>query len=98
MSGTTVPVTSAEETCDSPFKNNHLSAGDYVVFVLVLAISVAIGLFYWLKDRKSQTAENFLMADRQMSFLPVTLSLLASFMSAITLLGNASFIMLISQT
>ena len=37
---------------------------------------------------KQKTTGEFLMADRQMSWFPVALSLLASFMSAITLLGT----------
>jgi Na+(H+)/acetate symporter ActP len=81
----------AEETCETDF-HSYLTVVDYVVFAMVLAFSALIGIVYWLKDRNKESAENFLMADRQMSVLPVTLSLLASFMSAITLLGNVLLI------
>lgn len=77
----------AEETCEEDF-HSYLTVVDYVVFAMVLGFSALIGIVYWLKDRNKESAENFLMADRQMSVLPVTLSLLASFMSAITLLGT----------
>ena len=43
---------------------------------------------------RQATTEEFLMGDRQMSVLPVTLSLLASFISAITLLGTPSEVFL----
>ena len=66
---------------------NRLSVVDYVVFALVLAVSGGIGIYYGIKQRKSSTTE-FLLGGRSMSILPVTLSLTASFMSAITLLGT----------
>ena len=70
------------------YERNTFSVWDYVVFVLFLAISVAIGLFYGCTGKKQNTLSEFLMADRNMSVFPVALSLLASFMSAITLLGT----------
>ena len=66
----------------------QFSAADYVVFVLVLVISAAIGLFYGFRGGGQKTTKDFLMGGRSMSVLPVSLSLLASFMSAITLLGT----------
>jgi hypothetical protein len=83
-----ISTTSSAATCQVERHQTYLSAADYVVFSLVLIVSVMIGLFYWLKDRKSQTAENFLMANRQMSIIPVSLSMLASFMSTLTILGK----------
>ena len=41
-----------------------------------------------LSYRGQKNTEEFLMASRSMSTLPMTLSLIASFMSAITLLGT----------
>lgn len=68
----------------------YLSAADYVVFSVVLAFSAAIGVFYACTGGKQKTATEFLMANRQMGIIPVSLSLLASFMSAITILGTSS--------
>jgi len=70
------------------FKTNTFSVWDYVVFGGVLAISASIGIYYGCTGGKQKTTSEFLMADRKMHLLPVTLSLLASFMSAITLLGK----------
>ncbi|OWF49416.1 Sodium-dependent multivitamin transporter [Mizuhopecten yessoensis] len=61
---------------------------DYVLFGSILCVSASIGLFYAIKDRNRQTTREFLMAGGDMNPLPVSLSLLASFMSAITLLGD----------
>ena len=61
---------------------------DYVVLTLILLISASIGIYYGCTGGKQKTTGEFLMADRQMTVLPVTLSLLASFMSAIMLLGT----------
>ena len=60
---------------------NTFSVWDYVVFSLVLLLSAAIGIFYGCTGGKQKTTKEFLMADRKMNFLPVALSLLASFMS-----------------
>ncbi|XP_077993904.1 sodium-coupled monocarboxylate transporter 1-like [Glandiceps talaboti] len=64
------------------------SAADYVVFSLVLVLSACIGLYHAFTGGRQKTTSEFLMADRKMRFLPVGLSLLASFMSAIALLGT----------
>lgn len=64
------------------------SAADYVVFAATLLVSASIGLYYAIKDRKSTDEKDFLLAGRSMQTLPVSLSLLSSFISAITLLGT----------
>lgn len=61
---------------------------DYVVFGLTLCVSAAIGLYYAIKDRKKNSEKEFLLGGRNLSVFPVSLSLLSSFISAITLLGT----------
>lgn len=61
---------------------------DYVLFAAMLCGSAAIGVFYAIKDRKRQNTKEFLLAGANMNPFVVALSLLASFMSAITLLGT----------
>ncbi|KAL5018667.1 hypothetical protein ScPMuIL_004389 [Solemya velum] len=63
---------------------------DYVLFSLTLLVSAAIGLFYAIKDRNKHDTAEFLVGGRKMHVLPVTLSLLSSFISAVTLLGTPS--------
>merc|ERR1719233_555165 len=52
----------------------------------MLLVSAAIGVFFCWRGQKS--TEEYLMASRSMGTIPMTLSLVASFMSAITLLGT----------
>jgi sodium-coupled monocarboxylate transporter 8/12 len=47
-----------------------------------------IGLFYAIRDRNQNSEKEFLLAGRNLSVFPVALSLLSSFISAITLLGT----------
>ncbi|XP_065294724.1 sodium-coupled monocarboxylate transporter 1-like [Dermacentor albipictus] len=63
---------------------------DYLVFCAMLAVSTAIGVYYAFFGTKKVSTDEFLMGGRQLSAFPVALSILASFMSAITLLGTAS--------
>lgn len=60
---------------------------DYSIFALLLVLSLAIGLFYALSGDRQRTVQEFLLANRNMSCLPVALSLLATFQSAVAILG-----------
>ncbi|CAH1253684.1 SLC5A6 [Branchiostoma lanceolatum] len=66
----------------------QFSVADYAVFAISLLISASIGLYYALTGGKQRTTQEFLMADRKMSAVPVAMSLMASFCSAIALLGQ----------
>ncbi|NWQ68167.1 SC5A8 protein, partial [Neopipo cinnamomea] len=61
---------------------------DYVVFAAMLLISAVIGVYYAFVGGGQKTSKDFLMAGRSMHALPVALSLTASFMSAVTVLGT----------
>ncbi|XP_023675582.1 sodium-coupled monocarboxylate transporter 2 [Paramormyrops kingsleyae] len=63
---------------------------DYVVFAGLFVVSSGIGIFFAVKERKKTTSSQFLVGGRQMTCVPVALSLTASFMSAITVLGAPS--------
>ncbi|KFZ50459.1 Sodium-coupled monocarboxylate transporter 1, partial [Antrostomus carolinensis] len=60
---------------------------DYVVFAAMLLVSAVIGIYYAFAGGGQKTSKDFLMGGRSMSALPVSLSLTASFMSAVTVLG-----------
>ncbi|XP_041362105.1 sodium-dependent multivitamin transporter-like [Gigantopelta aegis] len=66
----------------------RFGAVDYVVFALTLLISCGIGLFYAIKDRNVITTKNYLLAGGKMDVVPVSMSLVVTFMSALTLLGT----------
>jgi len=63
-------------------------AGNYAVFAAMLAVSAGIGVFFWWRSRGRNITDEMLMAGKSMGTFPMTLSLVASFMSAITLLGT----------
>ncbi|KAK9712461.1 Sodium:solute symporter family [Popillia japonica] len=71
-------------------EGNRLSAWDYVIMVLVLVISACIGIYYRFTGGRQKTVKEYLLADRNMPIFPVAVSLMASFMSAVTLLGVSS--------
>lgn len=63
---------------------------DYLLFISVLLISACVGIYYILKEKwaaKQATSDDLLMGGREMAVFPVAMSLIASYMSAITVLG-----------
>lgn len=79
-----------EQNASEPARPGFVPA-DYIVFAAMLLISVIIGLFHGLKKRKRETnADDFFTGGRKMSAIPVGLSLCASFMSAVQVLGVPS--------
>ncbi|NWY19962.1 SC5A8 protein, partial [Aphelocoma coerulescens] len=72
----------------SSSRMGRFTVWDYVVFAAMLLISAVIGVYYAFVGGGQKTSKDFLMAGRSMSALPVALSLTASFMSAVTVLGT----------
>ncbi|XP_074065952.1 sodium-dependent multivitamin transporter [Macrotis lagotis] len=81
------PSTIALPTATPPTPQSHFTLVDYGVCVLLLVLSLAIGLFYARRGRSQNTVRHFLLANRSMGSLPVALSLLATFQSAVAVLG-----------
>jgi len=69
---------------------NGLGAVDYVVLCALLLVSASIGVYYRFSGGRQKTTKEYLLADKRMSCIPVGFSLMASFMSSITLLGVSS--------
>lgn len=64
---------------------------DYAVFAVMLLVSMAIGLFQALKSSPREArADDFFTGGRSLPAVPVGLSLCASFMSAVQVLGVPS--------
>ncbi|XP_062555214.1 sodium-coupled monocarboxylate transporter 1 [Armigeres subalbatus] len=64
---------------------------DYVVFVIMLASCAMIGVYFGFIKKKSQKGDveaDYLVGGRKMGVIPVSLSLIASFISGISLLGT----------
>ncbi|KAH0953399.1 hypothetical protein HN011_005869 [Eciton burchellii] len=60
---------------------------DYLVITITLCASVGIGIYYRFSGGRQKTMEEYFIASRSMSIVPVAVALVVSFMSAITLLG-----------
>ncbi|XP_078690601.1 sodium-dependent multivitamin transporter-like isoform X2 [Branchiostoma floridae x Branchiostoma belcheri] len=69
---------------------HNFGAVDYVIFGGMLAITAATGLYHAFAGGGQRTTAKYLMADRSMFSLPVAISVLASFLSAVTILGVPS--------
>uniref|UniRef100_UPI0009B42B66 sodium-coupled monocarboxylate transporter 1 n=1 Tax=Monopterus albus TaxID=43700 RepID=UPI0009B42B66 len=64
------------------------SVWDYVVFAGTILAAAGIGLFQAIRSRKETSTAEFLLGGRQMTAVPVAMSLTASFMSGITVIGT----------
>ncbi|OCT88735.1 hypothetical protein XELAEV_18017365mg [Xenopus laevis] len=72
----------------TPGNIGSFTVWDYLVFALMLLISAVIGIYYAFAGGGQKTSKDFLMGGRSMTAVPVALSLTASFMSAVTVLGT----------
>ncbi|XP_018397564.1 PREDICTED: putative sodium-dependent multivitamin transporter [Cyphomyrmex costatus] len=66
---------------------NTLGWVDYLVIAIMLCISAGIGVYYRFSGGRQKTMEEYFVASRSMSIIPVAIALVVSFMSAVTLLG-----------
>ncbi|XP_011171988.2 putative sodium-dependent multivitamin transporter [Solenopsis invicta] len=66
---------------------NTLGWIDYLVIAVMLCISAGIGIYYRFSGGRQKTTEEYFIASRSMSIMPVAIALVVSFMSAVTLLG-----------
>ncbi|CAF1341464.1 unnamed protein product [Rotaria magnacalcarata] len=70
--------------------SNRLSVVDYVILVILLLSSAIIGVIFGFFKSSKNSAKEFLLANGDMGALPTGLSILVSFLSAVTLLGTPS--------
>src|SRR6218665_3929857 len=68
----------------------YLSWPDYLILVAFLVISVGIGVYHFLTGGRQRTTSDFIMANRSLKIVPTALSLVASFNSAIFILGTTA--------
>ncbi|XP_067005764.2 sodium-coupled monocarboxylate transporter 1 [Anabrus simplex] len=64
----------------------RFSGADYAVFALMFVVCTVIGVYYGFFAR-SFTAEDYLMGGRNMGLFPISLSLIATFLSSTALIG-----------
>lgn len=78
----------AEEYSITTGEKKTFGTVDYVLFVLMFCASAAIGFYHAYRDRNKKNAAEFHLGGRKMHPIPVALSLSATFLSALTLLGT----------
>ncbi|KAK2577149.1 hypothetical protein KPH14_003309 [Odynerus spinipes] len=69
----------------------HFTFGwiDYTLFGMILSVSVLIGIYFGFFSKQDTTTEYFL-GGKRMGFFPIAMSIIASHVSGITLLGVPS--------
>ena len=60
---------------------------DYLIFVAFILASLGIGVYHSCTGGKQRTTQEFIMADRKLNIIPTMLSMIASYHSAIMILG-----------
>ena len=71
----------------SPEGRVYFATADYILMALMLGVSMAIGIGFAATGKNKGNNAEYLLGGRQFKALPVSLSLFASFMSAISLMG-----------
>ncbi|KAK7027436.1 hypothetical protein SK128_009318 [Halocaridina rubra] len=74
----------------------QLGVVDWIMFSMLLVVSLGIGVYSALKGRGVNTAQDFLLGGRQMSPIPVAISLLGGVISAISILVYIAALRIIS--
>lgn len=67
--------------------DKRFSTVDYVVFGLMILVSLLIGVYFAFKDKKRNTTSNYFLGDRKLKAVPVGLSFVVTFQSSILILG-----------
>jgi len=60
---------------------------DYIVFAFMLSISAGIGVYFGFFDKSADTTDEYLMGGKRMKTLPIAISLVASQLSAISIMS-----------
>lgn len=68
---------------------------DYIIFLSMLLGCSGVGVYYAIKDRKKlktkeEFEEDYLVGGRRLKIFPVAMSLIATWVSGISILGNAT--------
>ena len=63
---------------------------NFTTFASLLLVSTLIGVYFGWKDRRNKDETNYALGGRRFSALPVAVSLTATSLSAITMMGSPS--------
>uniref|UniRef100_A0A1B6DCF3 Sodium-coupled monocarboxylate transporter 1 n=1 Tax=Clastoptera arizonana TaxID=38151 RepID=A0A1B6DCF3_9HEMI len=71
-------------------KELYFNWTDYIVFVIMLGLSALIGAYYGFYKGNQNTVSEYLMGSKKMSIFPIAMSLIASHVSGVTIIGVPS--------
>ena len=63
---------------------------DYLIFIGFICVSLSMGFFHACTGGKQKTLSEFLVADRKVKVVPTAISMVVSYLSAITILGQVA--------
>lgn len=67
---------------------NHLTVWDYAAVAVFLAVSAFFGVFYgFIRHQHTSSHEAYFLGHRELQVIPVAVSLMASFFSAIAMVS-----------
>nr|XP_054766893.1 sodium/iodide cotransporter-like [Lytechinus pictus] len=66
----------------------RFSVWDYVVFGVMLVLSAAIGVYSAFSDGRQRTSEEIILGNRKLNPIPVGLSIMATLISAVAIIGT----------
>ena len=64
-----------------------IGAIDYVIFCLLLLSSSVIGIYFGYRHRKRMTSDEYLLASRSISWIPICVSMVVSLFSSVGVMG-----------
>lgn len=67
---------------------------DYVVFGCITFVSLLLGIFFAIRDKRHNTAANYFLGNKKQKALPLGISYVVTFMSSIIFLGTPAEIYL----
>lgn len=75
------------ENLEESEDRNFFGTVDYVLFGLTLLLSSVIGVYLAIKHRKASSSAEYLLASRTLPWFPIFVSMVASFFSAVAVMG-----------
>ena len=72
----------------------HFATADYVIFILMIVISILIGIYVGYKELHNDSTKEYLIGGRKMHPIPVALSLTSGITSALSVLGKSKLLSL----
>ena len=63
---------------------------DFLILAIALAVSLMIGVVLWRRSLGRQTNEDYVLGGRRAPLAPVVISLIVTYVSAVTMLGSSA--------